>query len=120
MPRKLCIDLPSAEREGIYLGFQGVKNLIVANNSSSNVKHVRPLLPQANEALMVVESTEKSPKLADDVFSNNGSIISRAFFTTAFCFDAATMGFRHLAIDQSNARIEYIAACGLRCIRPQL
>ena len=32
-----CIDVPSAQREGVYFGFQGILNLVVAEDSSSNV-----------------------------------------------------------------------------------
>ena len=32
-----CIDVPSTQCEGIYFGFQGVLNLVVADDSSSKV-----------------------------------------------------------------------------------
>ena len=32
-----CIDVPSAQREGVYFGFQGALNPVVADDSSSKV-----------------------------------------------------------------------------------
>ena len=55
-------------RVTVYFGFQGVLNLVVAEDSCLDTQ-----LFQANEALKVVESPEKSPKSTDGAFLNDVS-----------------------------------------------
>ena len=78
----------------LCIGFYSVLNPVVAEDSSSNVFRHSCF---KNEALKVVESP-KSPKLTDGTFSNDGSIISHAFFDNAICAD--TMGFRQQLTNQ--------------------
>ena len=76
-----CIDVSSAQREGVYFGFQGDLNLVDTENPH-RLRCLGHSCALANEALEA-ERPEKSPESSDGAFSNDGSVILRAFFDDA-------------------------------------
>ena len=118
--RDQCIDVPSAQRECIYFGFQGVLNLVIAEDLPTNVFRYTV----ASSKRSAQGSREPREAGRRRVFEQQQYNLVH-FLTSPFCFDADTMGFRtdtmsfrvdnvgfrHPAIDQSNVRIEY--SCGL-------